>query len=293
VWEAVPASAPKPRALRWSALESGTKETLTAVFGTSTADVWIGGDGGTVLRTRDHGRSFEHASLGEPVVAIWGAEPEDVWILGKDRVHRVQRGGTLATLSVEGQRSSSVWGSSALDVWIASGVLVHTVDGGVTWSQVEPSGPVHGTGDVWTSSPLDVWATVPFGVVHSVDGGRTWASASLRISMEDDFRVRGSARDVWIVGYTLGPSRSTDGGATWHADGPPPPPGLPQPAFYGDLWSAGGGWAWAATLNGLWVRPGRTPWLRVLDARDLVALWASGPTDAWAVGKDGRILHFS
>jgi photosystem II stability/assembly factor-like uncharacterized protein len=254
--------------------------------------VWIGGEDGTLLRTRDHGRSFERASLGEWVVGIWGAGPDDVWVIGERHIHRVEHGATLATLSIEGWRFSGVSGTSARDVWIGSSPIVHTADGGATWSLAAPTGPTKSAGEILATSPLDVWATIPFNVVHSTDGGKSWSTPPGAISVEDDIHLRGSASDVWVVGHTSGPSRSTDGGATWHEDGPQPAPGVSRQAFYGDMWSAGGGWAWVITLDGIWVRPGRTPWVRTsLDAHGVVAVWASGPGDLWAVGEEGRILH--
>jgi hypothetical protein len=111
--------------------------------------------------------------------------------------------------------------------------------------------------------------------------------------MEDDFHLRGSGPgDVWIVGFALGPKHSVDGGATWQEDGPPNPlgPGW-KPPFFSDFWSIGGGWAWTATNFGVWVRPGKTPWVRLLETGDMAALWASGPGDVWAVGRAGRVLH--
>jgi photosystem II stability/assembly factor-like uncharacterized protein len=252
--------------------------------------VWIGGEEGTVLRTRDHGRSFERTSLGEWVVGFWGAGPDDVWVIGEHHIHRVEHGATLATLSVEGS-FSGVSGTGARDVWIASRPIVHTADGGATWSRAGPIGPIDGADEIWARTPLDVWATVPFGVVQSADGGKSWSSATVPISVEDGIRLHGSASDVWVVLHTFGASRSTDGGRTWHADGPPRLDPLQQ-GFYGDMWSAGGGWAWMITPDGIWVRPGRTPWVRSsLDARGAVAVWASGPGDLWVVGEEGRILH--
>jgi photosystem II stability/assembly factor-like uncharacterized protein len=287
-WEPVKARAPAaPQG--WTSCASGTTEKLVAVFGTSERDVWIGGDQGTVLRTGDRGNTFARTSLGEPVVAIWAAGPEDVWVVGAHHVHRVLRGTSLATLSVDGEfyRAS---GTSALDVWIAGGPLLHTADGGVTWSQPSPNNRVRGTEELYASSPLDVWASVVFGVVHSVDGGKTWQRATLVISVEEAFRLRGSADDVWIVGYNIGPARSTDGGATWQNEDLPGLLPMAVP-FWTDLWSAGGGWAWAATSAGVWVRPGRLPWARILGADDIVAVWSTGPLDTWAVGQAGRILR--
>ena len=307
-WRAVSANARSSRAARWTGHASGTTETLVAVFGTSADDVWIGGERGTVLRTRDRGRTFRSFVLegDEPVASIWGAGPDDVWVLGEHHVHRVLHGDTLATLSVkldaEGRSGAGrIRGASPADVWIAIGALVHTVDGGATWTSSHGCRRVSGcmTGragaeEVWTSAPLDVWAAGPwFFVARSVDGGKTWEHSTYTPGMEDDFHLRGSGPgDVWIVGFALGPKHSVDGGATWQEDGPPNPlgPGW-KPPFFSDFWSIGGGWAWTATNFGVWVRPGKTPWVRLLETGDMAALWASGPGDVWAVGRAGRVLH--
>jgi hypothetical protein len=306
-WHAVSASVPRPRAAGWTAHASGTTEKLAAVFGTSADDVWIGGEQGTVLRTRDRGKTFRSLTLegDEPVASIWGAGPEDVWVLGQHRVHRVLHGDTLATLSVKldgegGSDGGHLRGTSAADVWIAAGALVHTVDGSATWSSTHGCSRVSacmpgrdGATDLWASSPLDVWAAGWFFVSHSVDGGKTWKHSTYTPGMEDDFHLRGSGPgDVWIVGFALGPKHSLDGGATWQEEGPPNPFGPSwKPPFFSDFWSSGGGWAWAATNFGVWVLPGKTPWVRLLETGDIAALWTSGPGDVWAVGSEGRVLH--
>ncbi|HEY8090990.1 MAG TPA: hypothetical protein VIF09_24175, partial [Polyangiaceae bacterium] len=219
-WASVTAASSKARGARWSTRSAGTTDALRAVFGTSRSDVWIGSDGGELLRTQDGGRTFWRADIGEDIVSLWGDGPDDVWVLGKRHAYRVRGGTRLARLSVEGD-FSRIAGTSATDVWIAAGELLHTSDGGATFQHVDPDPHVRRTDEVWASSASDVWATVPFLVVHSGDGGRTWARTSLAISSEDDFRLRGSPTDLWIIGYRLGPSRSTDGGLTWHEEGPP------------------------------------------------------------------------
>jgi hypothetical protein len=229
------------------------------------------------------------ADIGEGIVAVWGAGPDDVWVLGNRHAYRIRGGARLARLSVEAD-FRRVSGTSATDVWIAAGELLHTVDGGATFLRADPDPRVRRTDEVWASSASDALATVPFSVVHSGDGGRTWAPASLAITSEDDFRLRGSASDGWIVGYRAGPSRSTDGGLTWREEGPPPVADPGRQRFWVDLWSTGG-WAWAATSDAIWVRPNAARWVRALDVTKVAALWASGPEDVWAVGEGGLILH--
>jgi photosystem II stability/assembly factor-like uncharacterized protein len=288
-WVSVPTAPSKPRGARWSTRAAGTGEALSAVFGTSRNDLWIGSDGGGLLRTKDGGRTFARAEIGEAVVALWGAGPDDLWVLGKRHAYRVRGGTSLATLSVEGD-FRRVSGISATDVWIAAGELLHTTDGGATFRHADPDSHVRRTDEVWAKSPTDVWATIPFGAVRSADGGRTWAHSSLVVSSEDDFRLRGSPTEIWIIGYRLGPSRSTDGGLTWREEGLAPSTDVGRQRYWVDLWSTGS-WAWAATDKEILVRAGKTPWARSLDARGLRAIWAGGPDDVWAVGDAGMVLH--
>jgi photosystem II stability/assembly factor-like uncharacterized protein len=253
--------------------------------------VWIGGTRGTLLRTRDGGKTFARATLegGEGVASIWALSPDDVWVVGEHRVHRLHAGTTRATLSVplDNHGEARVSGSSASDVWIASGELAHTTDGGTSWTSIEL-----GTRDVWTHSASDVWVDVPFGVQHSTDAGARWAPATLLISEEDSFHVRGrGAAEVWIFGAMSGPSSSTDGGATWKPQRLPGSGGKLGLVTWSDLWPSGVGAALAATSAGLWSGSATGPWRRVLATGEVSALWASGPGDVWAVGRRGTILH--
>ncbi|HEX3344555.1 MAG TPA: hypothetical protein VHS09_08265 [Polyangiaceae bacterium] len=284
----MPAAPSRPRGPRWSTRAPGTSEALHAIFGTGRGDVWIGGEEGTLLRTHDGGRTFARATVGEAVVALWGAGPDDVWVLGRRHLYRVRQGNRLARLSVEAD-FHRLWGTSPADVWIAAGVLVHTADGGTTFTRADPDPRTRRTDDVWASATAGVWATVPFSVVHSADAGKTWAHASLPVASEDDFRLRGSATDAWIVGYRGGPWRSTDGGLTWRDDGPPPVTDVTKARFWVDLWSTGDR-AWAVTSDAIWARSEKAPWARVLKTPKVEAVWASGPDDVWAVGDAGLVV---
>jgi hypothetical protein len=68
----------------WHTEDSGTNDTLNAIFGFSSEDIWAAGDNGTVLHF--DGKHWSHVAVGSYVgklVTIWGAAPDDVWIGGE------------------------------------------------------------------------------------------------------------------------------------------------------------------------------------------------------------------
>jgi photosystem II stability/assembly factor-like uncharacterized protein len=293
----VSAPPPKQPGHGWTAYASGTTDALHSVFPVDTREVWIAGDSGTLLHTSDHGKTFSRCTVdpNESLTGLWASGPDVVWITGSRNVHRVEGGTTLATLSVAGARgtgSEGVWGTSGTDVWIATGALMHTIDGGDHWSDATARvhGLPQGTDQVWVAGH-DVWASVPFSAVHSADDGATWTDSGWMPQTENTVRVRGGAADdVWIVASAEGLIHSTDKGATWTVEGPPSLGNLQLDPLH-DLYTAGGGWAFAAS-GGLSVRMGRLPWVREVDLRiDMYSIRGTSRDDVWAVGDRGIILH--
>jgi hypothetical protein len=214
--------------------------------------------------------------------------------VGPERIHRIEGGRTLATLSSghEALGGREVWGVSAREVWIAGGALSHTRDGGDTWTDDGP--PRCGGEGIWGSSALDLWTSCSFLVHQSRDGGRSWSVSSFQPQTEESFRVRGSGLDdIWIVAEGEYPAHSTDAGATWEQEEVRPPDELVESMHYLDaLWSAGKGWAWAVSGGAVWVRRDRKPWVReVATSAGILAVWGSGRGDVWAVGREGLVLH--
>jgi hypothetical protein len=115
----------------WKSQPSGTAVTLRGVFLPAAGnDVWVVGDGGTVLHSTNLGGAWA------PVVV-----PISVNYLG-------------------------VWGSSGQDVYVVGelGVILHTVDGGATWAR--EAGPGTATlRAVWGSGASNVYAVGDDGTV--------------------------------------------------------------------------------------------------------------------------------
>lgn len=67
----------------WSRLQTGTSGDLLWIFGFAGGPIYMGGDGGTVLRYQDGVFERMKTPSSTPAVfGIWGASPDDVWAVG-------------------------------------------------------------------------------------------------------------------------------------------------------------------------------------------------------------------
>lgn len=110
----------------------------------------------------------------QPLQAIWGSGPGDVWAVGG--------GGTI--LHYDGQRFSSVpsgtvvnlmtvWGSGPQDVWAAgANTLLHW--DGTSW-RLDTSGPPVIWSELWGTGPRDIWAVGSNKLLHY--DGTAWSGA--------------------------------------------------------------------------------------------------------------------
>lgn len=124
----------------WTRVSTGqTAGDLWWVFGFADGPIFMGGDGGVILRS-DDGASFTRMTtpgIGT-VYGIWGAAPDDVWAVGGDSdasggfAWRLA-GDTWApepSLPADVPGTAAVWkayGSAADDLWLvgSSGVALH------------------------------------------------------------------------------------------------------------------------------------------------------------------------
>jgi len=150
---------------------SPTSANLRAVAGAG-ARLWIGGDDGTLLVSKDGGATW--ASLDVPqggsIRALWAGSEADLWATGlQGLLFHVQNG--IATSIDTGTRDDlyAMWGASARDIWAVGklGLILHF--DGTGWTKVDGA----------TSSTLfaisgrssrDVWAAGSGGVLVAWDG---------------------------------------------------------------------------------------------------------------------------
>ena len=224
--------------------------TLThAVWGTSSTDVWIGGEAvpidwdihehahGWRSGVPDGGAPWENMFIGKrtdrvTIRALWGSGSNDVWAIGGDDEVIFDEDGTQSVVS--------------------RGRSFHTTgdDAGVA-----PSWTEHDTQSnailnaVWGSKGGDVWAVGRGGTIRRL---RPSADRWEVIDSPTTDHLRGlwgaAPDDVWAVG---------DGGTLLHFDG--------------ERW----------TISTAAFAPGPRP--------DLFAVWGSGSGDVWAVGDQGLL----
>ncbi len=123
----------------WARIETGeTQGNLWWVFGFDEGPIYMGGDGGVILRYQDGSFSKMTTPGTGTVFGIWGASPSDIWAVGGDSSASGGFAWKLSgdawepepTLPVDVSADAAVWkvfGTSADDAWLvgSNGVALH------------------------------------------------------------------------------------------------------------------------------------------------------------------------
>jgi photosystem II stability/assembly factor-like uncharacterized protein len=271
--DAAPAPAPTGApAWRWENPRIPVAD-LNGVWGSSLTDVYAVGERGTILHTRDGGRtwSVEGSGTTNDLYAVWGSGADDVFVVGY------------------------------------LGTILHSTDGGSTWTP-QQSGKWKNLNGVWGSGKGDVYITDHTGgVLHSTDSGATWKGRKSGADElhgiwgrgKDDIYLVGNDHtndgcgkgDDHCMGYTPRGAvlHSTDGGKTWSHETTKTVPHA--------IWGTGPHRFIAGSAE---LELHDT--LHHVDDDDettdsapidkyMFALWGTGPGDVFAVGTEGTILH--
>ena len=131
----------------WGMQTSNTTNTLFAVWGSSTSNVFAVGDKGVILHT---------TNAGVGVTPTW-------------------------TKTIQGSSQlTSIWGSSDADLYIggaAPAVILHSTDGGATWTSTTPPTSAIGIFAVSGRAANDVYAVgATGGVIYHSSGGDAWTT---------------------------------------------------------------------------------------------------------------------
>lgn len=281
-WSAVAVSVPSDN-LGYPALLSG-------VWGSSASDVYVSGDG--VLLHWDGSRWTRIAVPADSYGRVWGSSARDVYVVGR------------AVLRFDGERWSTVG--------LPAGAPVYADAIGGTAGSVYLAGDdgtvVQGSGSAWRllqygPSLRDVWGAE--GSVFAVGGsgallhhgGSSWTAQNAPVHMEF-YAVGGRSRSRM---YALGQHGLRYDGARWDSV-----------AAGGEaLWVDPAGRAYVVrnTLTAPFrnIPPSYRRWIEVRDGgtarvvweesgtgslRSLTAIWGRSAGDVYAVGSDGRIVHF-
>lgn len=134
---------------------------------------------------------------------------------------------------------------------------------------------------LWGSGPDDLYAAGPNLIVRVTPSG-----VEPLFTDGGTFSVWGSAaNDVWVVGHTDNQVRHYDG-STWSTQS------ASAPAAIKDVWASGPDNA-IVVGDGFVSRWDGVAWtVTALPQRDLARVWGSGPSDVYAGGNSGVLVHF-
>jgi hypothetical protein len=246
----------------WSRVPTGqTQGNLWWVFGFEGGPIYMGGDGGVILRYEAGDFTPMTTPGTNTVFGIWGASPDDVWAVG---------GASDAT-------GGFAWRLEG-DAWVAEPTLPANVElDAALWK-------------LYGRSADDVWLVGSNGVSLHWDGetlspGNTGVGTSL-------FTVHADAeRFVAVGGTASGIIVEYEGGAWSNTTPNPPPPGLSGVVLDDD----GSGVA-VGSFGAIYERSVSGEWAEAeLDfniAHTLHGVWLDERGDAWAVGGQVYSLPF-
>lgn len=283
----------------WTRVYVPTGADLRGVWGSSSHNVWIVGDRGTIL----HWTGTVWTSVTSPVRNaffrdVWGSSEHDVWAVGLDPIgnlliiHYDGRAWTRVPIAPTRYAPRAVFGTSANDVWIVGGPLEYAGDSmlhwdGVRWSTLRTGGAPTRFLDIGGTGPNDLWIVALDDTLVHWNGMFQRVAATLPVavaSFEIGLWARGP-EDFWVTGdagvihhYVSGTWTSVDTGTD---------------NLLRNLWGLNTGTLWAVGNRGTIVRYDGTNWsvLEDITPRALLSVWAASATDAWAVGEGGTALH--
>ncbi len=251
----------------WSRQETGATGDLWWVFGFVDGPVYLGGEGGLILRYQN-GAFTRLSTPGTAVVSgIWGAKPDDMWAVGAES---------------GGARGAFAWRLRGGDVWEnAAGFPPTLVDTDAMWK-------------VWGRGTNDVWLVGSAGKVLHWDGAAfTLSSAGTGEAL---FTVHANAdRFVAVGGFGTAKLVENDGSG-WVNAAPPGASALVgvwltekggvAVGQYGTVYSRGpAGWteeetgfSFSQSLHSVWVDPSG-------------GVWAAGGNVLTIPLKDGVLIH--
>jgi len=276
-----------------------TKYSLHAIWGTGDNFIAVGGEfsqnsGTTVMLTFDGNTwtPFLPGTLGE-LRAVWGATPTDVIVAGFNGL-MLRFDGTSARkiLTSSPRQFSGLWGTSSDHVYVTSGAGTVLASNGVEWrAPVTRGNPNEALRDAWRFSNGDLMLVGHQSQLVTIEAG---VESSLVVGTDD-------LQAVWTSGTTPLNGHTfvvTEGDGVWHR--------APNGSFvqeitngiFDDVWGtsadnvyASGGNASSPAL----MRYNGATWSSVtLPAgfgSRLFGVWASGPSDVWAVGARGVAIH--
>lgn len=180
----------------WFGLDTGTRDSLYAIYGFTADDVWAVGDKGFAAHW--NGTYWARTPTGKttPLRAVWGAAPNDVWAGGDGGEFVRWNGTTWTSMPHSTTPITSLWGVAANDLWAVGGDGNIRRWNGMQWAYIVP--PAVATFyDVWGSSANDVWLSAENGFWRW--NGTSWQQVPAPVERYA-LRLKGTGpNNIWAI----------------------------------------------------------------------------------------------
>jgi hypothetical protein len=308
---------------RWSIVPSPLTFT-EAIWASSSTDVWFAGDlpvttpaakTGALVHWDGTSMAVSNGFPADIMFSVWGSGPNDVYAGGTDFVHDLDiaahwDGHAWTEIPQVTQPHNSgvtlVSGTGPNDVWIGGSQSTFHFDG-KAWSRVpELEGAI--ILSLAAAAPGDLWLLArnldgSVAVEHLDASGLTVSlpqpSIGTGSTIGETFNALAavSSQDIWLVGGFFDQSANHGGGFVSHFDGRAWTRAPDVPTNLENVASAPGIGVFAVGSNGEMARLVSTPSLATTELRtgtdqSLFGVFGDAPTDMWAVGDLGTVVHF-
>jgi hypothetical protein len=172
-------NAPFPDMIRsWEVVGVPTVENLARSWGSSSTDIWVVGDEGSILHY--DGLDWKKASspVSHPLWDVWGFSPDNIWAVGGYSILHFD-GVEWTVVRETDFPITALWGSSPNDVWVGHNNATFLRFDGTRWESIDSPVACH-VANLWGASPKDIWAACYGGILIRFDGiswaEQTWPS---------------------------------------------------------------------------------------------------------------------
>lgn len=257
----------------WTYTNSPTSQTLRAVWGSSSSQVFAGGDGGVLARFNGTSWSTMTSPVTSAIRGISGSGPSFALAVTASNQVLHWNGTNWTAQTTPALFLNGVWVSSPTLAFAVGGNSVFRFNGSTWSSETVPALQANLT-SVWGSSPTDVYAAGSGGVVLHYDGS-SWVQVP-RVTGGEALAVTGSGSTAFVTGknFVATASRSAQTLLAY----------APQ---LNAVWAVDANTAFAVGESGIVWRYNNGAWQR-LDTGVLYALkdvWAPSANRVFAVGE--------
>ena len=302
---------------RWSIVPSPLNFT-ESIWASSSTDVWFAGDlpvttpgakTGALVHWDGTSMAVSSGFPADIMFSVWGSGPNDVYAGGTDFVQDLDiaahwDGHAWTEIPQVTQPHNSgvtlVTGTGPNDVWIGGSQSTFHFDG-KTWARVpQLEGAI--ILSLAAAAPGDLWL-----IARNVDGSvaveHLDPSGTLTVSLpqptnpfaEFSALAAVSSQDIWVVGGAF--ANGQGAGFVSHFDGRTWTRGPDTTGGLDNVASAPGIGVFAVGSNGEMDRLVSTPSLAFTELRsgsgqDLFGVFGDAPTDMWAAGNAGTVVHY-